>query len=243
MEKNHEGGEPEEPIEEVADLEELAKAGKEPPNARTYLFKVNDKSLSWSERFITGRQVLEAAGLTPPDNYSLRMKRAGGTPERVELGTRIDLRMPGIEKFRAIRKEQQEGEDQGRRNAPVLDQDRLFLEGYGLRWEIIQDGSTWVMLHGFPLPDGYSEVQVIVAIRIETGYPITGLDMMYLFPGVRRLDGKPIVNSDVIQEIDGKPFQRWSRHRTGGNPWVPGEDSLETHVYLVEEYFRTELTK
>src|SRR3546814_13618618 len=66
-----------------------------------------------------------------------------------------DLRV-GVEKFRAIRKDQNEGEYQGRRDAPALDQDRVFLDSYGLPWEIVVDGSTWVLIHNFPMPEGYS---------------------------------------------------------------------------------------
>ena len=150
---------------------------------------------------------------------------------------------PGREKFRAIRKEQQEGEVQGRRAAPVLDQDRVFLDRYGLQWEIIVEGQPWVLLHSFPVPPGAIQTHVTVAIRMETGYPLTALDMMYVFPPIQRFDGRAIPQTEAVQGLDGKQFQRWSRHRTGANPWNPGEDSLETHIYLIEEYFRTEFSR
>ncbi|NDE90132.1 MAG: hypothetical protein EB059_03200 [Alphaproteobacteria bacterium] len=139
-----------------------------------------------------------------------------------------------------MRKGQQEGEFQNRRNAPVSEQDRLFLEGYGLQWETLVDGSPWIIIYNFPLPSGYNHAHVTVAIRLEQGYPLTGLDMMYVFPALIRLDGKPIVQTETLQMIDGRQFQRWSRHRTGDNPWIPGQDSLETHIYLVEEFFQAE---
>jgi len=67
--------------------------------------------------------------------------------------------------------------------------------------------------------------------------------MFYLHPAIRRADGKHIGQADVIQRIDGRDFQRWSRHRTDANPWVPGKDSLETHIYLVEDALTEELLK
>ncbi|GEP59006.1 multiubiquitin domain-containing protein [Reyranella soli] len=233
----------EEIIEEVVDLEECARAGRKPPRAHRYRFKVNDKPYEWKEPTILGRQILEVAGLVPPTDYTLRQKMAHGEPRRIGLEDRVDLREPGIEKFRAIKRGQQEGEVQDRRGAPVLDQDRLFLETYGRRWEIIVDGSIWVLFHDFPLPPGYSQTHVLLAIRLESGYPMTALDMMYVYPAITRADGKPIPQVEVMQAIDGKQFQRWSRHRTAANPWVPGEDSLETHIYLVEDFFRAEFTR
>jgi hypothetical protein len=230
-------------IEEIVDLEECARAGRKPPCARRYRFKVNDKPYEWNEPTILGRQILEVAGLVPSKDYTLRQKMAHGEPRRIGLEDRVDLREPGIEKFRAIKRGQQEGESQGRRAAPVLDQDRLFLDTYGLRWEIIVDGSIWVLLHDFPLPVGYDRPHVLLAIRLESGYPMTALDMMYVYPALTRTDGKPIPQTSVIQPIDGKQFQRWSRHRTGANPWVSGEDSLETHIYLVEDFFRAEFAR
>lgn len=229
-------------VEEV-DLEEYAKRGEKPPKAKRYKLKVNDEKFVWPRSVITGREVLELAGLTPPENYLLRLKVAGSKPRPIDLDKKVDLSEPGVEKFRAIRKGQEEGEISGRRNAPALDQDRLFLDNYGLPWEMIVDGCTWVLLHDFPLPAGFNVDTATVAIRLEGGYPLTPLDMMYVYPWVSRLDGRPIRQADVTQQLDGKGFQRWSRHRTGANPWMPGEDSLETHVYLVEEFFREEIAK
>ena len=235
--------EAEELLEEVVDLEMYAKQGRSPPLARLYRFKVNETSVSWPKPVITGYEVLHAAGFNPPEDYRLRLKIAGGKPEPIALNQEVNLRRHGVEKFRAIRNGQGEGEDQGRRNAPTLDHDRAFLDAYGLRWEIVVDGSIWVIIHDFPLPRGYSASKVLLAIRIEGGYPLAQLDMFYMFPHVRRLDGKPIRQADVIQLIDGRAFQRWSRHRTASNLWVAGQDSLETHIYLVEEALIEELTK
>lgn len=235
--------EAEELIDEIIDLEEYAKRGHKPPRAKGYRFRVNDDLFVWYEPTITGEEVLTLAKLTPPANYRLRLKVAGSKPEPIELTTVVDLRRPGVEKFRAIKNGQSEGEAQGRRQTPVLEQDEAFLKGYGLRWETIVDGSTWVLLHDFPVPDGYNVPSVSMAIRMEGGYPLAALDMIYVYPPLVRRDGKPIAQTQVIQLIDGKPFQRWSRHRTGENPWVAGLDSLETHIYLVEEFFAAELRK
>lgn len=233
----------EELIDEIIDLEEYAKRGHRPPRAKGYRFRVNDELFVWHNPTITGEEVLKLANLTPPANYLLRLKVSGAKPEVIGLTTVVDLRRHGVEKFRAIRNGQTEGEVQGRRQTPALAQDEAFLNSYGLRWETIVDGSTWFLLHDFPLPDGYTVPTVTLAIRIEGGYPLAALDMMYVYPVLARRDGKPIPQADIMQPIDGRLFQRWSRHRTTANPWVPGLDSLETHIYLIEEFFATELLK
>jgi hypothetical protein len=233
----------EELIEEIVDLEECAKADRKPPRGKLYRFKVNEKVCTWPHSIISGSDILKQAGLTPPEQYTLREKMVGKPPRKIELDEKVDLRKHGVEKFRAIRKGQHEGESRGRRDATVLDQDRLFLDNYGLAWESIAEGGTWILLHDFPLPPGANYGTVTLAIRMESGYPLTQLDMMYVHPPLARVDGRAIAQTQHMQPLDGKHFQRWSRHRTADNPWLPGEDSLETHIYLVEEFFKLEFTR
>jgi hypothetical protein len=130
-----------------------------------------------------------------------------------------------------------------RRMVSLNPQDELFLKSLGQRWEVIRDGSIWVLVHDYALPEGYVQKTVILAVRIEAGYPAAPLDMMYVYPAVSRLDGKAIRQTEVLQPIDQKQFQRWSRHRTPDNPWLSNQDSLETHMYFIEEAFRAEFTK
>jgi hypothetical protein len=123
-----------------------------------------------------------------------------------------------------------------RRQFELLPEDQLFLEEYGLPWETIVDGSQWVLLHEFFTPTGYNNPQVSVAIRIETGYPKTELNMVYFYPALSRIDGRPIGAANAVQRIDEKDWQRWSRHRTSQNPWIVGQDNLGTHILLIEDW-------
>ncbi len=122
--------------------------------------------------------------------------------------------------------------------------DHQFLDAYGCPWETISDGSQWVLLHNFSTQDsGYDHQRVTVAIRLETGYPKTALDMAYFYPTLARKDGKQIGATQAMQQIDGRAFQRWSRHRTNTNPWIIGQDNLGTHILLVEDWLRREFEK
>lgn len=130
-----------------------------------------------------------------------------------------------------------------RRHFELLAEDELFLKEYGLPWETIRDGSLWVLIHEFPTGGNYNHPHVTAAIRMETGYPNTGLNMVYFFPALARLDGKAIGATQATQQIDGKSFQRWSRHRTAQNPWVAGRDNLGTHIILIEDWLEREFRK
>lgn len=125
----------------------------------------------------------------------------------------------------------------------LLEEDKEFLSDYGLPWEAITDGSQWILIHDFPTHDGYNHQKVTAAVRLETGYPNTRLDMVYFYPALSRKDGKPINQTQVTQNIDGKPYQRWSRHRTPQNPWQPGLDNLGTHIILIEDWLEREFEK
>jgi len=56
----------EEILDGHADLEEYAREGKKPPRARAYRIRVNGERFEVAQQFITGREVLTLAGLTPP---------------------------------------------------------------------------------------------------------------------------------------------------------------------------------
>jgi hypothetical protein len=130
-----------------------------------------------------------------------------------------------------------------RRQFHLPEDDTIFLENLGLNWETIIDrGMHWVIVYNYPVPNGYSVLNTSVAIKIETGYPRTGLDMAYFNPALSRSDGKPI-NAICQQIIDNKPFQRWSRHRTSSNPWREGIDDLSTHMSLISFWFEQEFLK
>ncbi len=130
-----------------------------------------------------------------------------------------------------------------RRQFELLPEDRQFLEECGLPWETIVDGSQWVLVHDFPTHESYNQPRVTAAVRMETGYPNTELNMVYFFPALIRKDGRPIRAANAVQQLDGKPFQRWSRHRTAQNPWKIGRDNLGTHILLVEDWLEREFER
>jgi hypothetical protein len=96
-------------IEDIVDLEEYAKRGERPPLTKGYRIRVNGEQYVISDANPTGREVLTLAGLIPPENHTLRVKIAGKPPQKVGLDEEIDLRQPGVEKFKALPRDQTEG--------------------------------------------------------------------------------------------------------------------------------------
>lgn len=111
IELNANGDDPgvEEIVEDTIDLEEYARLGKRPPLAKGYRIRINGEPFVVNEPEPTGRAILTLAGLLPADNYTLRVKLAGERPHKVELDQRVDLRHHGVEKFKALPRDQTEG--------------------------------------------------------------------------------------------------------------------------------------
>jgi Prokaryotic E2 family E len=130
-----------------------------------------------------------------------------------------------------------------RRDFALPEQDTDFLNSTGYRWETVRDSSgNWVFIQDYPVPVGYNINRVKIALRIDAGYPVAQIDMVYFFPELRKLNGGPIL-ALVLQVIEGMQWQRWSRHRTGENPWRPGLDDISTHLQLVNFWMERELNK
>lgn len=119
------------------------------------------------------------------------------------------------------------------------------MDALGLPWETIgspQQGGGYVLIHESPVPPGYTVTATTIALRIEPLYPDVQIDMAYFLPSLHRADGRGIA-ALAEQSIDGRSFQRWSRHRTSQNPWRPGIDNLATHLGQVEHWLATEPTR
>jgi hypothetical protein len=96
-------------LDDIIDLEAYAKEGKRPPLAKGYRILINGDAYVILKANPTGREILTLAGLVPAEDYTLRVKSAGGRPEKVGLNEHVDLRKQGVEKFKALPRDQTEG--------------------------------------------------------------------------------------------------------------------------------------
>jgi hypothetical protein len=125
-----------------------------------------------------------------------------------------------------------------RRDFPLPEEDEESLNALGLSWETIRDGGgQWLLLHEMEFREGFNHRKGSVAVQIPPSYPTSGLDMAYFSPHLSRLDGKPIGQTQCLQPIDGKQWQRWSRHYN----WVPGVHSISTHIVLIQRWHEAAL--
>lgn len=210
-------------------------------NCRTYKIKIGKESYTVNSPKITGSEILDLAGKTG-ERSVIYQKLKGGSRSVVALDQCVDLTEPGREKFVIIPCDQTEGYS-GRCDFNLPAEDTLFLSAEGYRWEsILEGGIRRIVISEFPLPEGYSSERVDLNVRLGANYPDEQIDMAYFFPPITRLDGKSIA-ATATDTFDGKVWQRWSRHRTPKNPWIPGQDDLSTHLVCVKDWLEKELSK
>jgi hypothetical protein len=119
--------------------------------------------------------------------------------------------------------------------------DAQFLDSTGLAWEtVVEGGARWLILRDRPVPPGYTAASAHVALLISPGYPDTEIDMAYFDPPLARIDGRPVA-ALAQHTLQGRSWQRWSRHRTPQNPWRPGIDDVAGHLLLVDAWLRDEI--
>ena len=129
-----------------------------------------------------------------------------------------------------------------RRDVVLPEEDVEFLESLGNDWETIKDANLeWLLVYGYPVPGGYNVKEVDVAVLITPAYPTAQLDMAYFNPGLNRVNGVEIKATQCQQHIDGKSWQRWSRHRTSENPWRVGIDNMMTHFVSINHWLEREV--
>jgi len=129
-----------------------------------------------------------------------------------------------------------------RKDFTLPEEDVAYLDSIGLNWETYRESNQeWLIVHDYCLPEGYNVSVVDVLINITSGYPIAPLDMAYFNPSLLKKDGSSIKATEAIITIDGKTWQRWSRHRTAQNPWQPGIDNIITHFLSIKYWLEREI--
>lgn len=96
-------------LDTIIDLESYARAGERPPLAKGYRLTINGKPYVIMKPDPTGIEILTLANLLPAKDFTLRVKAAGEPPRKVDLHEHVDLRKKGVEKFKALPRDQTEG--------------------------------------------------------------------------------------------------------------------------------------
>ena len=99
MEKEKENLGGQEPHDDIIDLEAYTKEGKKPPVGKTYKVKIGDHHYVFDHHIVTGRELLEKAGITPIECFWLYLKLKNCDFEKIDLTEKVDLAKGGIEHF------------------------------------------------------------------------------------------------------------------------------------------------
>lgn len=229
--------------EDEADLEvednqliELDDAGIERFITRKSIWKLNIQGevYDFSKPIVSVREAISAASLDPNQNWQIFLIIRDEPKRALSIDDQIDLRPAGIEKLRLTQKDVSNGEAAMpvRREFKLLDRDEQHLNAAGHRWEtrLTSDGGRWLLIQDYQLPPGYSKEAVRLALSIPSTYPSTAMDMFYLYPAIRKADGTLIPQTEATVDVDGVPFQRWSRHRA----WNPMTDNVMTQLAMAD---------
>ena len=128
-----------------------------------------------------------------------------------------------------------------RRQFQLTEEDEECLTARGHTWEaVVENNTKWLIVHGYPIPEGYNHRAAYAALRIPPSYPDDQIDMVYFSPALALVNGKAIKQL-TPHALDGKQYQQWSRHRTAENPWRPGLDNAYTHLLQVDSWLEREL--
>ena len=115
------------------------------------------------------------------------------------------------------------------------DADRAALDRACTSWVKIEDpeGTTNLILSGYPLPDGLSPREADLLIRLPSQFPDVPPDMFWTIPDVRLArSGSFPPAADQRQPLLGRDWQRFSRHLAPG-AWRLGIDGLPSWLAAI----------
>ncbi|WP_075678310.1 multiubiquitin domain-containing protein [Stenotrophomonas sp. TD3] len=203
--------------------------------------RVNDEDTEWPQSRVLVRDALTAAGFNVSRPWTMKFKVQGQPVRAVNLDDELDLSQAGVERLRVAPSEVNNGDGQdARREFSLLAADAEFLDRRGLQWQAVNNDGQWLIVSEFPLPLGYNAAVCTLAVLIPPSYPTAALDMFFCHPPLS-INGRIPPQTEHHQAIDGRNFQRWSRHRGGASQWSPGVDNLASHFALIDEALAREV--
>lgn len=183
------------------------------------------------------RDAIVEAGFDPDTGWLIFLKVHGQPKRPVTLTDTIDLTQPGIEKLRLTPDHVGNGEALAPTRAfDLLDADEEYLNRLGLRWETVieADQRRWLIIHNYPVPEGFTAQWTMLALEVPPTYPQAALYGFYAFPPLALRSGSTIPNTQLRGTIRGQEFHGWSRNR-GSVAWNSAKDNVSTQLALADE--------
>ncbi len=94
--------------DDIIDIEECAGEGHQPPRGKRYRVRIDSERYVFDDHDPTGSEVLAKAGKTP-EQYVLSQRIRGQGAKRIEPDEKVDLTVPGVERFVTMRRERNDG--------------------------------------------------------------------------------------------------------------------------------------
>lgn len=231
------------PWVELADIEALGKKCQPVPVARHYEIKIQNQKHRVNYPILTEEQIIRLGGKVDIACWDvLQFFSNQAEPVKLEDKGQVDLtRSQCLLYFVLQPRKQREGRET-RQQFTLPAEDQQFLHLQGLLWETLRtpEGGHCLLIHDFPIPAGYNVEKARVILKIPPTYPASEIDMAYFSPALSLTSGRQIRALTSCQ-LDGQPFQQWSRHRQAGE-WTPGVDNCATHIRLVKNWLLNETT-
>jgi hypothetical protein len=221
-------------------IEEYGKGCLPVPAAHDYILRIDKEDKSWKHSTITVAHLLDLVGKDPSKFNVLKFYSNNPKPVMVGAMEEISLLEKCLVRFVTQPKTQTDGFS-GRRQHRLPAEDEESLDALGYPWEIISSGSIWLLIENYAVPEGYTVKNTTLALLIPPAYPAAEIDMAYFYPALAKTSGRGIT-AIAMQQLDGKNFQRWSRHRQAGD-WQPGVDSIITHLSLVDNWLKEDVNR
>jgi hypothetical protein len=99
---------------------------------------------------------------------------------------------------------------------------------------VVRSASTKIVtliIHAYPLPAGWTKDTTQLLLKLPTSYPNGKPDMFWTDEDLLLAGGSVPHKGDVIEEIDGKKWRRFSWHLKS---WTPGRDDIHTFLAFVD---------
>jgi len=103
-------------------------------------------------------------------------------------------------------------------------------ERYGKVDRTDDESRAFIVVRDVPLPHHWDRDAVDVLIHAHQGYPLSAMDMFWVSPHLRLVDGRAPANADCVENYCGTAWQRFSWHYPPGHRWDPAADNLLTHM-------------
>lgn len=226
--------------QQTLDIHDCFCSGATPFITYKYLIKINGDKFEVNHEEITGLEILK---LVNKDSSNHRVKMFSKSGKRlIGLEEKVDLTTCGIERFVVEPLDCTEGFVDFERPSQLMPEDLTFLKQFKEVSFVTSGNSDWLILRSCKLPAGFTVDLADVAFLIPKTYPASQLDMFYFFPELKRIDEKPI-GALTQQLLEGKSYQRWSRHRSGQNSWDSEVDNIQTHYEMMINCLKEEFKK